>query len=154
MISFRNIHFLQGFMELPYVKCEGNQGYIYRPCLPVTFSYGSKAFPVGSALVDTGADMTILPLDIAHFLEVDLDDSKTLIMNAAGGGVFKVTPSQKKITYTVSRAGYRSISWKGIVYFADNEPIVLLGHYQCLDQFDLLFQGPEKTLGITPRFRI
>jgi len=38
------------------------------------------------------------------------------------------------------------------ISFADAEPIMLLGHHQCLEYFDLTFQGPEKKLGVLPRF--
>jgi hypothetical protein len=30
---------------------------------------------------------------------------------------------------------------------------VLLGHHRCLEKFDLLFNGPEKVLEMSPRFR-
>ena len=104
--------------------------------------------------MDTGSDLTILPLEIAHILEIELDDSKKLIMGSAGGGRFTALPSQKQISYTIELKGYRSITWKGIIYFAEDEPIVLLGHHQCLEKFDLNFQGPERKLGITPRFPV
>jgi hypothetical protein len=141
-------------MQFPYVKCEGSHGFVYRPYLPITFSYGAKKFPVGRALVDTGSDITILPLEIAHYLEIELDDSEKLTIDCAGGGVFVAMPSQKKVTYTIEAKGFRSISWEGIIYFAENEPVVLLGHQQCLDKFDLLFEGPEKKLSITPHFKV
>lgn len=139
-------------MEFTYVKTQGETGYTYRPCLPVTFSFGTKRIPIGNALVDTGSDVTILPLDIAHALEIELDDSKQIRLSSAGGGIFTALPSSKKITYSIEKKGFRSITWKGIIYFAESEPIVLLGHYQCAEYFDLTFQGPEKTLSILPRF--
>jgi hypothetical protein len=141
-------------VEFPYVKCEGSHGFSYRPYLPVTFSYGDHRFPVGRALVDTGSDLTILPLDIAHILDVELDDAKKIILDCAGGGRFTALPSQKEIRYAIECAGYRPITWNGIIHFAEDEPVVLLGHHECLEKFDLTFQGPERKLGITPRFAI
>jgi hypothetical protein len=43
-------------MECKYVPVAGRLGTIHRPYLPVTFSFASRRFPVGHALVDTGAD--------------------------------------------------------------------------------------------------
>ena len=153
MTLSHRIHILQGPLEFPYVKVEGSEGFSARPYIPVTFSSGKKSFRVGHALVDTGSDLTILPLQIAHFLEIELDDSKRLTIDGAGGGRFLVQPSQKSIQYSIDRKGFRSIAWTGIVYFAEDEPIILLGHHQCLEKFDLNFQGPEKKLGVLPRFK-
>jgi hypothetical protein len=141
-------------VEFPYVKNEGSQGATYRPCLPITFSNGEKKFRVGNALVDTGADYTILPLEIAHVLEVELDDSKTIMMSAAGGGRFKVMPSRRKIGYSIEKTGYRSINWKGTVWFAEGEEVVLLGHHDCLEKFDLTFRGGSRALSVLPLFKV
>ena len=84
-------------MEFSYVKCDGSFGAIYRPYLPITLSFGKKSFPVGHALVDTGSDMTILPLEIAHQLEIQLDDTKSVLVGSAGGGGFRAMPSLKKL---------------------------------------------------------
>ncbi|MDD5056095.1 MAG: hypothetical protein PHZ00_07580 [Candidatus Peribacteraceae bacterium] len=141
-------------VEIPYVKCEGSHGYSYRPYLPVTFSYGDQQLPIGRALVDTGSDLTILPLQVAHYLRIELDDVKKVTIDCAGGGRFIALPSQHQVGYMIDAPGYRPIRWKGIVYFAENEPVVLLGYHQCLEKFDLTFRGPERKLGIIPRFRL
>jgi hypothetical protein len=120
----------------------------------VTFIYKDKKFPVGRALVDTGSDLTILPLDVAHAIEIELDDTKKVAIDCAGGGRFTALPSMKPIEYRIDYKGYRPIVWKGIVYFAEEEPVVLLGHQGCLEKFDLTFCGPEKNLSIMPRFKM
>ena len=135
-------------MEFPYVKCEGALGSMYRPYLPVTLSYGRKSFPVGHALVDTGADMTILPLDIAHYLEVELDDSRAVRIEGAGGGVFVALPSWRKIGYAIEQKGHRPICWQGTAYFAAEQPLVLLGHLDCLEKCDLQFFGAQRILKV------
>ena len=109
---------------------------MYRPCLPITFGSGDKKFRVGNALVDTGADFTILPMEIAHVLEIELDDSKTVMIDSAGGGRFKAMPSRRKIEYAIEHAGYRTIHWRGTAYFAQGEEVFLLGHLDCLEKFD------------------
>ena len=65
---------LLDFVQFPYEKFEGIDGKMnYRPCLPITFSYKNNDIPIGSALVDTGSDFTILPLEIAHVLEIEVN---------------------------------------------------------------------------------
>ena len=115
-------------MEFPYIKSEGNFRDCYRPCLPISFSNNRKEFRVGHALVDTGSDFTILPLEVAHQLEIELDDSKEVLVDGAGGGRFKVIPSRNKIGCIIELEKYRSIRWKATVYFAETEPIILLSH--------------------------
>ena len=141
-------------MEFLYVKSEGKFSNIFRPCLPIIFEYKDKPFPVAHALVDTGSDFTILPLEVAHYLGIELDDSKTLILDGAGGGRFKAMPSQKKVIYKIEHKGYRSIQWQGTIYFTEAEPIILLGHHECLEKFDLTFCGPQKLLQVIPRFKV
>ena len=138
-------------MEFAYAKIEGGRKLSYRPCLPVTFSYGGKSFPVGRALVDTGADITILPREVAHALDLRLDDTEPIRISPAGGHDFVALPSLHKVQYSIEKKGFRSIQWEGTVYFADCEQH-LLGYHQCLEYFDLTFQGPEKKLSVLPRF--
>lgn len=140
-------------MEFNYVETEVDQGYRYRPCIPVTFTHQGKSIFIAPALVDTGADLTILPIEIAHTLHIQLDDSQRLRVACAGGGILVALPSSKKITYTITKEKFRPISLSGIIYFVESEQLVLLGHYQCLEYFDLTFQGPERKLSILRRFK-
>lgn len=136
-------------MEFPYVECEGPRKRVfYRPYLPVVLRYGSKRFFVPHALVDTGADLTVLPLDVAHALEIELDDTEGVEMGSAGGGKFIALPSQKPIQFAVEQKGHRPLEWEGIVYFAPREPVVLLGHRPCLEHLSLLFDGPKRKLRV------
>lgn len=137
-------------MEFSYIKCEGEHNSVFRPYLPVTLCYKSREFPIGNALVDTGADFTILPREIAHILEVELDDSKAVRVGAAGGGIFTALPSQKPLIMKIEKRGFQPVTIKGIVYFAEKQS-PLLGHRGCLEYLDLYFNGPEKTFSITPR---
>lgn len=141
-------------MQFDYVPCESGRGKVFRPCLPVIFSYEGKELSIGHALVDTGSDITILPIEMAHVLKVELDDTESVAIDCAGGAVFHALPSRRPIGYTIAKKGFRSLHWEGTAYFAQEEPVVLLGRHQCLEKFDLNFQGPEKVLGLLPRFRV
>jgi hypothetical protein len=140
-------------MEFAYRKTDVEDGYRYHPCVPIEFSYGDKTFLVSNVLVDTGAEITILPLKIAHVLDIQLDDSKPLRLASAGGGMFVALPSSKKIELSMNKEGCKSIIWKSTVYFSESETLALLGHYQCLEYFKVTFHGPERRLSIIPRFK-
>jgi hypothetical protein len=136
-------------VEFRYTECEGD---VWRPYLPVTFSHGSKQFPVGSALVDTGSDLTLLPLAIAHALEIELDDSQVRRIEAAGGSIFVAMPSQNPVGFTIrAPRGYRNVSWKGTPFFSADIGTILLGHEAALQNFDIAFYGPDKRFSILPR---
>lgn len=137
-------------MEFPYVEFEGGSfGPVRRPCLPLTLSYGARSFPVGHALVDTGADTTILPMAIADLLEVEFDRRRRAVFDSAGGGEFVVYPSKKKVGYAVEQSGYRPLVWQGTAFFSDSQPIILLGHYECLELLRLHFDGPCQQLRVS-----
>lgn len=136
---------LQGPVEFEYIPSDGKLTTIYLPWLPVTLS-STKKFPVGHALVDTGADITLLPMEMREWIGVDLDEGAAIQIGSAGGGGFTAVPSAKKVQYSIEKPGFRALRWKGTVFFAPRQPVVLLGHYQCLDQLDLTFKGKARTL--------
>lgn len=139
-------------MEIKYIQCDKN---VWRPYLPITYSYKSKSIPIGHSLADTGSDLTILPMSVAHELEIELDDTETRRIESAGGGVFKVMPSRKPITFTVRvTKGFRPITWSAIPFFTYEEQIPLLGNKGVLEHFDVTFFGPEKKLSVLPRFSL
>jgi hypothetical protein len=136
-------------VEFPYVECEGaRRRVLHRPYLPVVLRHKGKRFFVPHALVDTGADMSILPLDIAHYLEIELDDTEGIDIGSAGGGRFVALPSCEPVQLSIEQKGHRPLEWKVILYFAPREPVVLLGHQHCLDRLRLLFDGPRKMLRV------
>lgn len=137
-------------MRFEYVPYEGN----WLPIVPVAFAYGKRRLPRIDALVDTGATHTILPLEIASELGIDVDLESGIETQVAGGGRCLIHPSPAAVQYSVREpAGRLDWAWSGQVFFALGQRMVLLGHHQCLERFDLAFRGPEKTLELTPRFR-
>lgn len=135
-------------MQFEYVKIETDDGYRYRPCAPVTLSHGDRQFRVRSALFDTGADITILPGEIAVFLGVELDESRAIEIGAAGGGNFRALPSRNKIGFALQQAGFRPIVWSGVAYFSDTQPTILLGHKGCMEHLVLTFRGKERVMQV------
>ena len=137
-------------MEFNYEPFEASWGAGYKPTIPITFSYKKKGISIGHALVDTGADMTLLPLDVAEYLKIEVDIDNGLPVAAADGKKFFAYPSIPKIEYRIACKGFPSYFWKGHVYFTEAR-VVLLGHHDCLERFYVLFKGPERGLKITLR---
>lgn len=131
-------------MEFTYTRRESDIGLVYIPTLPISLN----GFPIGQAMIDTGADVTILPMELYQVLGVDLDPRKAIEMCSAGGGRFKAVPSSEKITYSIDHSGFRPIIWKGTVFFASEQPIVLLGHYQCLAELKIILDGKRKMISV------
>lgn len=100
------------------MKCEGMNGVVFRPYLPITLSFGAKRFPVGRALVDTGADVTLLPVDVARYLGIALEEEAGIRIGSAGGGEFLALPSCERVGFSIDMPGFRPCQWRGRAYFA------------------------------------
>ena len=79
-------------MEFDLHERETDVGTQYLPRLPVLFN----GFPIGNALVDTGATIILLPMILHEVIGVELDRSNALTVLGAGGEIFKAYPSSYK----------------------------------------------------------
>lgn len=131
-------------MEFNYIERESDLGTLHVPTLPISLN----GFPVGHAMIDTGADVTILPMEVNTLLGMELDQEHSIDMFSAGGGRFTAIPAAKKIRYSLEHSGFRPIVWLGTAFFAPRQPTILLGHYQCLEQLNLCFRGRKRTLSV------
>ena len=131
-------------MEFEFIPWETDVAIEYLPMLPIQLN----GFSIGNGLVDTGATITILPMDLLDVLGIDLDREHSITMNHAGGGTFPVTPGSRKVTYCIEHSGFRPIQWKGTVFFSPKQDTILLGHYECLDQLILTLDGPKRKLRV------
>ena len=129
-------------MEFKYIQRECDLGVLDVPTLPMILN----GFPVGHAFVDTGADMTLLPMEINNLLGLELDTEHAMDIQSAGGGVFKAIPAATKVTYTIEHSGFRPIVWKGTVFFAPRQPTILLGQFECLSELIITLNGKTKKI--------
>ena len=129
-------------MEFKYTLRESDVGTLAVPTLPISLN----GFPVGHAIVDTGADVTILPMEVNDLLGVELDTDHAIEMFSAGGGRFTAIPSAAKITYSLEHSGFRPINWKGTVFFAPRQPMILLGQFECLSRLSLTLDAPNRKI--------
>jgi hypothetical protein len=134
-------------MEFNYVRREWSKGTVWIPTLPVSLNH----FPIGNALIDTGADVTLLPMELYQILDVELDKGSSIEFTSAGGSNFKAIPCTKKIEYSIEHSGFRPIRWKGVAYFVEDQPTVLLGQYQCLSELKLMLDGKKRKISVELR---
>ncbi len=123
---------------------------IFFPALRVTFRYKKCKLTIGNALVDTGADETLLPLSMAVEMgfKFDLDEDKTL-REGAGGKQFVVYKSPVKIDCILESQGFRPFIWQSSVFFTLEQPTILIGRNNFLDKFTVTFRGKEKILELS-----
>lgn len=129
-------------------------GESWLPLLPVVFKHKKYSLPPVGALVDTGATHTILPMEIAQELDIEIDLEDRVETQVAGGGQCLIHPSPVSLDYIIhDPVSHLVYQWHGPAFFALGQRLVLLGHHRCLEKFDILFQDPERAMELTPRFK-
>lgn len=126
---------------------DGNNIKIFRPTIPIVFKNKSK-FIQTEAIIDSGADFTILPIEIAGVLDIKLDGHTKATFHGAGGNPFPVYPSPVNIEHILRQGGFRTISWQTKVFFAESQPAILLGHKGFLEKFRVTLDGKRKEVEI------
>lgn len=137
-------------MKFRYTEYElGNGKTMHRPTLPLTLHYGNVVIPVADALVDTGADRTLLPLElgIAFGFRFDLQKDGD-VWSGAGGGKFRVYFAPAPIHFTLQQKAFRDIQWTGLVCFTLDQPTILLGHKGCLEYLDITLRGKKREIEV------
>lgn len=122
---------------------------ILRPVITVRI-VGPKAQARWDALVDTGADETLLPLSVAKLLKVEFLEGTS---EAAGITGDKLTIHYGDVEFEIS-AGDETTKWRTTVGFVEfgtkDEEMIVLGHGGCLDYFTATFDGERAELELTP----
>lgn len=136
-------------MKFKYSEYTGpNNIKIFRPTISIVFKNRSK-FIQTEAIVDSGSDFTIIPIEIAGILDIKLDVHKKTTFHGAGGNPFTVYPSPEAIEHIIRQGGFRPIKWKAKIYFAESQPSILLGHKGFLEKFKTTLDGRNKELEIS-----
>lgn len=88
---------------------------ILRPVISIRI-VSSKSDARWDALVDTGADETLLPLSLAEVLEVDLDPQLTSMAAGIAGDPLKINYGDVEFRI---ESGREAVAWKSTVGFVD-----------------------------------
>jgi predicted aspartyl protease len=123
---------------------------ILRPVISIGIT-GANGDARWDALVDTGADETLLPLPLAKLLGVSLDADLT--SEAAGITGERLSIHYGDVEFRIVGDGV-SIKWLTTVGFVDfgtnADQVIILGHGGCLDYFTANFNGEKSELELIP----
>jgi len=104
------------------------------------------------ALIDTGADHTVLPISIALDVGAELFPEESDAAKGVGGHEIPIIPGHVQLEL-ISDEG--SQAWSAFIGFADfessEEECSILGHVGCLEYFLAAFDGVARSVELTPR---
>lgn len=128
-------------MKLPYVRF----GMFYRPVIPVVLVYKNNRFPY-QVFLDTGADFSILPGNIADFLDITLSSSSKIAFNGVTG---KGAGYINHLCLEIDELKFDNIP---IVFSRGLGPLTygILGHEGLFDKIKLTFDFHQKEIEISP----
>lgn len=114
-------------MIFPFIEFLGfAEERLFRPLIPVTFKANNREFKTYS-LIDSGADYSVLPIEIAGTLKLAISGQPQPTILCACGQTFKIYRSPVEIEHVIQKRGFRDIKWKSHVYFAESGSTLLLG---------------------------
>jgi hypothetical protein len=131
--------------RFPYTQVKNARGETaLRPILPLTLTYRSHSFSA-SALVDTGADVNVLPYKIGIELGAIWDERTTLL--ELSGNLSKYEARGILISATIGE--YEPVQLAFAWTRAENIP-VLLGQMNFFMEFDVCFYRTQGFFEIHP----
>lgn len=127
----------------------GEEIVLLRPEVPLRV-HGPNGHLDVVALVDTGADSSILPMAIATDLGIDTIPGRGPGATAFGGQRIVLTFAD--VLLELFEPSGNPIRWRARVYFADSvdEQAVVVGHEGFLDYFTATFVGEDCILDLEP----
>lgn len=135
-------------MKFPYVEFLGlAEERIFRPMIQITLKSNKRVFE-SYALIDSGADYTILPIEIAGEFNLKLSGQPQYNIEGAGGDHFTIYKAPVEIEVILKKTGFRDIKCSSYVYFAESGSTLLLGQKGFLDQFTVKLDGFKKEVEI------
>jgi len=120
--------------QFPYVTVRNSQGEVaLRPLLPLILSYGNHSRNV-SGLLDTGADVNVLPYRLGIELGAVWDDQQTAIQLSGNLANYEA----RGLILTASVAQFPPIKLAFVWTHAEAVPLIL-GQVNFMLEFDVCF---------------
>jgi len=117
---------------------------LVRPIIPISLKSGGRSLRY-EALIDSGADFSIFPTEIAKKLGVNLKKAKKIYFSSATGNL--VQGILTKIKLDIGKEGFETF-----VVFADlAEKTGILGQYGFFDKFIIRFDLQKEDIEIKQR---
>lgn len=127
-----------------YTDLSGNS--LWMPHVEVVLQHNGTSMTVFPALLDTGATYTVIPQSIASHLELAADSAESLSVSTASGES-EIHKAIDPIMFLLSDSHTgECVEWESIVYISDELDSVLIGHTQCLENFDVTFRGKDRSV--------
>ncbi len=123
-----------------------NKKYILRPIIPVSLRYKDKSIYY-EALIDTGADFCIFPIELASNLGINILKHKVIYFSGVGG-----EPIRGFIADVTLSVGEIGASIK--VVFAESGITRILGQRGFFDHFDVKLSYKKRTIEIVRQLRL
>lgn len=121
---------------------------LFRPIIAIQVSVPDIRPFAFEALIDTGADRTIFPADIAEHLQMPLSGPNSGEVKAAIGGSSKYWIREVTLEF---RRYPESLKWQTEICFVDRPmQYALLGSKSFFEFFDLSYSYSSGTIDITP----
>jgi hypothetical protein len=125
-------------------------GTLLRPVIPVRL-VGNSSTLVINALVDTGADETLLPRSVAASIGASLDASQRWNVAVLGGQTFEATLGEVGFELGGPARAFRWRAKIGFISFPSPEQeVVVLGHLGFLEYFKASFNYEANRITLTP----
>jgi hypothetical protein len=133
-------------MELPSVR---SRPFSY---LPVRSGLSTSCDAYLRALVDTGADHTLVPFSIAEDVGAELFVDEEDAARGVSGHYIPIIPGRVELELLADGESYRWPATIGFAKFAAPEDeCSVLGHASCLEYFLATFDGVAQFVELTPR---
>ena len=119
---------------------------IYRPIVPLVVS-GSGSDVVTLALVDTGADETLIPDFLLPQIGIKVSDEETARFEGVGEGYMTVRYATVRLGIV---HGGEEYGWEAKVGFFEGDNFALLGHTGFLQYFTVACDGAGRMVSLSP----
>jgi hypothetical protein len=119
---------------------------IFRPVIPFQVR-GPKGIADIYGLLDTGADVTVLPGFLKDEIDVLEETNDAAAFSGVGGHLVTVRFS---IVAMEMREGRKTHRWQAKVGFLDNRTMAIVGHDGFLEHFTSAFDGENLQIKLIP----
>lgn len=123
---------------------------LYRPMVPLRL-VGPAGEAFFWALVDTGADNTLLPRSIGFEVGIAFDEEQAAWVTSYGGHRMSAAPADVRLQLSRDGQAFHWSAKVGFVKFENPEnEVALLGHTGCLNYFHASFDGEAHEVELVP----
>jgi hypothetical protein len=116
------------------------------PIVPVRFKYKQKKTPVIEALLDSGGDFIVIPMPIAKYLEMDLDQSSDV--DTAGGTTCMY---RTEVDMIIGKKDCCTSYFNREIHVSSQHDIpILLGRNPLFEDYEITFRKQKHQLILKP----